>query len=554
VPRSYLAQSAELAYAGNVHVAQGRTVDTAHLLVTDSLSRQALYVGMTRGRQSNTAHVITGNTAPPGHEPYQQATPESVLANILKRDDGDLSATEQIRQAQDWACGTGHLLTLWTAVIRQALNPDIDQQIKARLNETEAWRYQREPSRQALHQQLRAALFAGCDIGALIGQITAAPMDGARSIASVLHGRLQRIPLPTLASYDLTWAQRTPATAPAVAHELAASLDDRARALGGQLIVSPEPWLARHLGVLAPAASPALREEYARRAAAAAAYREAAGITDPEQSVSPAAHRGSPELEAMRQATIRALEIRDEADIMRGLTRGELEARVLDAERTHVTAPREVSSQLQLTARAEVDAWQQAAEAATQHDHARATSAQALASQIAAERQQLEAVNDRYEQWSAATSGIRETAAKARAELERRGLAQKPAGRQQPEPVSSPLTMAGWWQQFEADLTAAERAIEHQRRAAIVAGGPWPPQRTPQPEQELQATLAPEVKPGNQAARLDQLLVQAADATKRLAADQEARAQYVARIEREAQAEPELGLQAQVPDQAEAEL
>jgi len=29
---------------GNVHVAQGRTVDTAHLLVTDSLSRQALYV------------------------------------------------------------------------------------------------------------------------------------------------------------------------------------------------------------------------------------------------------------------------------------------------------------------------------------------------------------------------------------------------------------------------------------------------------------------------------------------------------------------------------
>ena len=80
VPRSYLADNAELGYAGNVHVAQGRTVDTAHLLVTDSLSRQALYVGMTRGREANTAHVVTGKTAPPGHEPYQQATPESVLA------------------------------------------------------------------------------------------------------------------------------------------------------------------------------------------------------------------------------------------------------------------------------------------------------------------------------------------------------------------------------------------------------------------------------------------------------------------------------------------
>jgi AAA domain/TrwC relaxase len=66
VPRSYLARNAELAYAGNVHVAQGRTVDAAHLLVTDSLSRQSLYVGMTRGRESNTAHVITGQTAPPG--------------------------------------------------------------------------------------------------------------------------------------------------------------------------------------------------------------------------------------------------------------------------------------------------------------------------------------------------------------------------------------------------------------------------------------------------------------------------------------------------------
>ena len=41
IPRAYLAGHAELAYAGNVHVAQGRTVDAAHLLVTDSLSRQS---------------------------------------------------------------------------------------------------------------------------------------------------------------------------------------------------------------------------------------------------------------------------------------------------------------------------------------------------------------------------------------------------------------------------------------------------------------------------------------------------------------------------------
>ena len=52
----------------------------------------------------------------------------------------------------------------------------------------------------------------------------------------------------------------------------------------------------------------------------------------------------------MRQATIRALEIRDEADIMRGMTRGEPEVRILEAERAQASAPPEVSRQLRLTA------------------------------------------------------------------------------------------------------------------------------------------------------------------------------------------------------------
>jgi len=117
--------------------------------VTESLSRQAPYVGMTRGRQSNTAHVVTGSTAPPGHKPYQPAAPESVLAAIMQRDDGDLSATEQIRQPQEWSGGTSPLLQLWSAVVRQALHPDIDEQIKARLTDSEAWRYDREHARKA---------------------------------------------------------------------------------------------------------------------------------------------------------------------------------------------------------------------------------------------------------------------------------------------------------------------------------------------------------------------------------------------------------------------
>jgi hypothetical protein len=294
IPRAYLADSAELDYAGNTHVGQGRTVDTAHPLVTETLSRRSLYVGLTRGRESNTAHIVTGNTAPPGHLSYAQASPESVVKEILERDDADLSATEQIRQAQERVWGTGHLFTLWSAAVRQSLYLQIDQQIKARLSESQACRYDREHSRPVLHQRLRAAQLAGHDINSIINQITAASMDRARSISSVLHGRLQQLHLPG-PGHEVTWAQRTPKDAPAVAHEIAGGLDQRARALGEQLAASPEPWLASQLGVLAPHASPLLREDYARRAGAAAAYREAAGITDPGQAIAPGPHRGNPD-------------------------------------------------------------------------------------------------------------------------------------------------------------------------------------------------------------------------------------------------------------------
>ena len=187
--------------------------------------------------------------------------------------------------AQDWAGRTGHLLTLWSAAVRQSLFSGIDEQIKAHMTGHQALRYDREHTRKVLQQQLRAAQLAGHDLSALIGRITAEPLDGARSISAVLHHRLQQITLPNLAGHEITWAQRTPDGAPAVVHELAAGLDQRARALGEQRTASSEPWLARHLGVLAPSASPVLREDYARRAAAAAAYREAAGITDPDQAV-----------------------------------------------------------------------------------------------------------------------------------------------------------------------------------------------------------------------------------------------------------------------------
>ena len=351
----------------------------------------------------------------------------------------------------------------------------MDERIKARLSESEASRYQREPSRPVLQHKLRQYQLAGHDINQLIDRITAAPLTGARSISNVLHGRLEAIKLDAHAR-DVTWAQRTPETAPDVAHEVAGGLDSRLRELGERAIAEPQPWLLKHLGVLNPNASPALREEYARRAGIAAGYREAAGITDPEQAISPEPHSASPELDAMREATIRALEITE--DPYQAMTRGQLEAKVAEGGRAQALAPPDVSGQLRLTAQAEADAWQQSADAEVRHDQAEAASAKALAGQLGAEKARLEGIHADYESWSGKTREAREVAGKAKAELQRRGV----------QPREPEQSLVEWNRQFEDDLAAVDRAIAREQQAALDAGKPWPPERkTPEPSPEHDA-------------------------------------------------------------------
>jgi hypothetical protein len=104
----------------------------------------------------------------------------------------------------------------------------------------------------------------------------------------------------------------------------------------------------------------------------------------PQQAVSLLSHDGSPELEDMCLAAIRALEVRDEAAIVRSMTHGELEACILQAERSQARARLDVLRQFRLTAQAEADAWQQSDDAATRHAYDEAANARTLAGQLPA--------------------------------------------------------------------------------------------------------------------------------------------------------------------------
>jgi hypothetical protein len=419
----YLADYGELAYAGSVHVSQGRTTDTAHLLISESLSRQSLYVGMTRGRESNVAHIVTGPTSH-GKEALEQATPESVFAAALERDSEELTATEQVRQAQEWTSGTGHVLNLWSASVKNTIRASINEQFQARLSEADYQRYTLEPQGTTLRAALRGAQLQGENVTQIIADITAADLTGARSVTAVLYARLQardrnmaRNPSPEFVSSSPSWTDRTPANAPELAKVAASALDERMTELGQRMLERPEPWLTQHLGALSPDASPLLREDYARRAGIAAAYREAAGITDPSIAISLSGHKGSPELETLRQDTIRALEISDDEALIRAASTGELEARVLHGQHAQAVAP-EPAHELRAVSLAETEAKMRAADPAA--DETAKAEAASLSAILSGQRAELETVQANYERWSAETAEDRERASKAMTELERR--------------------------------------------------------------------------------------------------------------------------------------
>ena len=65
LPADYVARDVELGYAQTSHASQGRTVDTALVLVDAPIDHRGVYTPMTRGRLANHAYVVTedGRTA-----------------------------------------------------------------------------------------------------------------------------------------------------------------------------------------------------------------------------------------------------------------------------------------------------------------------------------------------------------------------------------------------------------------------------------------------------------------------------------------------------------
>jgi exodeoxyribonuclease V alpha subunit len=89
IPAAYATRFVELAYATTVHGAQGETVEAAHVAISETTGAAAAYVAMTRGRHSNTAHLVAETVA----DARQQ------WVEVFARDRADLGPAHAKRQA-----------------------------------------------------------------------------------------------------------------------------------------------------------------------------------------------------------------------------------------------------------------------------------------------------------------------------------------------------------------------------------------------------------------------------------------------------------------------
>ena len=63
LPAEYVGEHAHLSYAATAYGVQGATVDASHTILSETISAAGVYVGMTRGRDTNRLHVVAENLA-----------------------------------------------------------------------------------------------------------------------------------------------------------------------------------------------------------------------------------------------------------------------------------------------------------------------------------------------------------------------------------------------------------------------------------------------------------------------------------------------------------
>lgn len=142
IPAAYLASSCELGYALTAHRSQGMTVDEAHLFIPYGarMTRELLYVGMTRARNDNHVwvglpddddrrgeHLPKWRTAPDGTKEEVKVTALNILARACAAQGAELTAHEQRDQAHAEREHLGRLVAEHDLLANYTIAPALEE-------------------------------------------------------------------------------------------------------------------------------------------------------------------------------------------------------------------------------------------------------------------------------------------------------------------------------------------------------------------------------------------------------------------------------------------
>ncbi len=450
LPGDYVAEHIELGYAATEYSIQGVTVGSTHNLTTPQTSRAAFYMAMTRGQNTNTAHVATQTI--PDHDPAPGAvhdavhrTPAAVLALAFERDDPDHSALTSITESLAEAHSVRTAVELMSGFGAEATAGRtagwLDQLVDdGHLTSTQRTRMAAEDGAATLNRILRRAELAGHDPRQVLHDaITERSLGDARQITNVIHDRITTNRTLSLDPVGDSYSDWSPAVDDPddqrLLTVLAATADNRARELGTQAAEEQPVWATDAFGPLPD--DPEQRRSWQERAGIVAAHRELTDHDDPTNAIGPPPKPGQLEAYASYRASWRALGRPDaDTDEMR-MSDGQLRIRIRAWEREQTWAPPRVVNELAATTQAATRHRQTAtlraaeARAATDPDtrdrlQQEAAQSAALADLLDTQIEQLAQIDEVWALHRAHTALTRVNADRATAELAHRHATNPP--------------------------------------------------------------------------------------------------------------------------------
>lgn len=196
LPAEYVADHVDLGYAVTAHRAQGITVDTAHVVVTTSTTRENLYVSMTRGRDSNIAYVALDQLDDSHSTPEaDDVTARTVLYGVLQHSGADLSATQTIEAEYELHGGIDRLSAELETIAAEAQHERfVDLLSRSGLTPEQHRKVLESTAFGPLAAALRRAEAYHHDLERLVPRVVGRHrLDDAEDIAAVLRYRVEQV-------------------------------------------------------------------------------------------------------------------------------------------------------------------------------------------------------------------------------------------------------------------------------------------------------------------------------------------------------------------------